>query len=102
MYEVRLGDLRSVFEMDLTREGRTIRLGMRIHLYKGRFVKVYAKVITIVEGDYSPWVRIQEFFQYLRRPEVINGFLRECEADEMRREGYYRAMDQIGTASTVW
>jgi len=74
-------------------------LDVNLSLWKGRFVKTYTNSIVMEEGAMYPWEQIMGIFEHARQPNRLQQFARECENDEMRREGYYRAMDHIHTAS---
>lgn len=73
---------------------------VRLDLWKGRFVKTYANSIVIEEGALYPWDQIMEIFEHARQPSQLQQFAHECEQDELRREGYYHAMDHLSTANT--
>lgn len=95
--EVRDREWREVFNMEREPSTDGWRVRVTLDVAKGRFSKRYANSFTVREGEYCPIERLTSIFIYARS--VIYEFVRECELDEMRREGYYQAMNQMSNSA---
>jgi len=67
-----------------------------LQIKKGSYSKTYTKYVMIPEGE-SYFHHLEEFISQLKQPHMVRLLLHEVGREDQLREGYYRAMERVGS-----